>query len=462
MAKPIRQIYTMDMYLNKIKDEDIRSDADVQRLSGAWDKSMVNELVVTVLTDNYIPPIILGKEKNSQLWIIDGLQRSSSLMLFRYGNYKITSTVEEPIICYRAKVRDENGNVKIDKNGDIIWEDVEFNIKNKTYDSLPEELKKKFNEYQIETVIHEEYDMKQISKLVRRYNNHTAMNAAQKAFTYVDNFAREIRRILDTGFFVECGKYTEKERKNGTLERVVMETVMCMFHLENWKKGKHIGAYLNENATLEEFETLNQNLCRLENILTDDLYTMFTSKDSFIWFTLFHRFTNSGLNDYRFTEFLKAFNKELASKEINGMTFDTADKGHSTKDKVAIINKLDILETLMCEYLHIDREDLKQINILEFVRENVNPDVRQEDIELYKDMLSDFVCKVDGNNGLLDNHNQASLTAIIAYACDNDIKLDDWIADYFKKNDTYITDQTENFQYMKCDMEDYIKLADVV
>lgn len=144
MAKPRKQTYTMEMYLGKMKDMDIRSDQDVQRLSGAWDKNMINELVITVLTDNYIPPIIFGQEKNFQLWIIDGLQRSSSLMLFRYGNYKITSNVEEPVIYYRAKVKDENGNVKIDGNGNVIWEDAEFNIKNKTFDRLPEELTKQF------------------------------------------------------------------------------------------------------------------------------------------------------------------------------------------------------------------------------------------------------------------------------------------------------------------------------
>ena len=153
MAKPRKQTYTLEMYLNKMKDADIRSDQDVQRLPGQWDKSTINELIVTVLTDSYIPPIILGEEDSSQLWIVDGLQRSSSLMLFRHGNYKVTSSVEEPLIHYRAKAKDENGGIKMDGNGDIVWEDAEFNIKNKTYGSLPEELKKRFNEYQIETVI---------------------------------------------------------------------------------------------------------------------------------------------------------------------------------------------------------------------------------------------------------------------------------------------------------------------
>lgn len=464
MAKPRRQIYTMDMYLNKMKDADIRSDQDVQRLSGQWDKSTINELIVTVLTDNYIPPIILGEEKNSQLWIVDGLQRSSSLMLFRYGNYKITSSVEEPVIFYRAKVKDKDGNVKMDGNGNILWEDAEFNIKNKTYHSLPEELKKKFNEYQIETVIHEGYDMEQISKLVRLYNNQKSMNTAQRAFTYIDVYARKIREILGNQFFINCISYKDKEKRNGTLERVVMETIMCMFHFNDWKKqSKQMGAYLNENATLEEFEILNQDLCRLENILTDDLYSIFTSKDSFIWFTLFHKFTNTWLEDGKFADFLTAFKDGMASKEINGVAFDTADKDRSTKDRHVIMDKMEILETLLCDYLNINRADLEEIDILEFVRENVNPDATIEDMELYRDMLADFSSKVDGCSRLWDRRNQASMIAVIAYACDNEmgIKLDNWIVDYFSRNDSYISDQTENFQYMKCDLEDFIKIADV-
>ena len=156
-----------------------------------------------------------------------------------------------------------------------------------------------------------------------------------------------------------------------------------------------------------------------------------------------------------------AFNAGLNMTEVNGMMFDTVDKDRSTKDKSVIVDKLDILEYLMCDYLHIDKEVLEEINTLEFVRENVNPDATQEDVELYKDMLGDFTSKVDGDSKLLDKHNQASLLAIIAYACSNDIQIDNWIADYFNRNNSYISNQAENFQYMKYDMEDFMKMSDV-
>lgn len=194
------------MYLKKIIDGDICNDADVQR-HFVWTKEQVNELIITVLTDEYIPPIILGEEDSTQLHIADGGQRSSALNQFKNGNYKITSSIENSLIPYKKKVKDEDGN--------ILWEDAVFDIKNKTYDKLPEELKKKFNEYQIDSVIHEHCDRHMISKYIKRYNNHTSMNANQKAFTYLDNFAGYIREIIDMRFFPDYSNYSESEKTKG-------------------------------------------------------------------------------------------------------------------------------------------------------------------------------------------------------------------------------------------------------
>ena len=117
MAKPRKQTYTLNMYLQKIKELDIRSDADVQRLSGAWNSAMINELVVSVLNGEYIPPVILGQEKNSQAWLIDGLQRSAALMAFRCGNYRVSSSVEEPVAAYRAKAGAQTGRQRLTATG---------------------------------------------------------------------------------------------------------------------------------------------------------------------------------------------------------------------------------------------------------------------------------------------------------------------------------------------------------
>lgn len=462
MAKPRRQTYTLEMYLKKMKDQDIRSDQDVQRMSGAWNNNMVNELITSVLNDEYIPPIILGAEKNSQMWIIDGLQRSTALMMFRYGKYKVTSSIEEPVIPYRAKVIEADGEACIDGNGDIVWEDREFDLRNKTYDRLPEELKKAFDEYQVETVVHENYDMQQISRLVRRFNFNKGMSVSQRAFTFCDKYARKIREILKMEFFIEA-KYTKAERKNGSVERIVMETIMAMFHLEDWKRSGQIGAFLNENASMEEFDALERYITRLENIITEELYGVFNAKNSFLWLALFHKFTGLNMDDRRFADFLYAFQNGLDEKKINGKAFDEIEQERSIKDKSVIMEKLELLETLMLEYLGIPKGGIEQgfdmQEVLRFVRGKVSQCITTEDIGQYAEVLSALMGKSGCSVKLLEEGNKPSLVGMIAYSFEQDVDLDDWIVDFCNRNDDYIPDQAENYEYMKKDLQQFLKLA---
>lgn len=103
MARPRKQTYTLDMYLKKNMKGDIDNNADVQR-NFVWKNEQINELVVTILTDDYISPIILGEEDNSKLHIVDGGCRTAALIKFRYMNYKITSSIENSLIPYKKKV----------------------------------------------------------------------------------------------------------------------------------------------------------------------------------------------------------------------------------------------------------------------------------------------------------------------------------------------------------------------
>lgn len=464
MERPRKQTYTLEMYLQRMKDLDIRSDQKVQRLSGQWNNVMTNELIFSVLNGEYIPPIILGQEVSSQLYIVDGLQRSTTLMMFRYGGYRLTSSLEEPVIHYRAKVLDSEGEPELDGNGDIIWETRMFDLRHKTYEKLPDELKKTFNEFQLDCIIHENYSQDQISRLVRRYNNLKSMTVSQKAFTFCDKYARKIRDILKRKFFIECTGYTKNERKNGTLERIILETVMATNHLDNWKKSGQIGQYLNENSTMEEFDILENCIERLENIVTDDLYPLFTAKNSFLLFTLFDRFVQLKIDDGKFADFLHAFKDGLYNKQVNGKFFGEIDKERSTKDKTVIMERLDLLETLMFEYLGVseaeseEEPELDFEGILEFVRGNVSPYVTMEDIEQFTEVLDNLLEKSDCNAKLLESGNRLSLVALVAYSFENDLDLDDWIIDYCSRNDNYIADQTENYLYMKEDLQQYLKL----
>lgn len=349
-----KQTFSLEQYLKLMQNETIRTDQDCQRLSGQWNSNMVNELISTVLTGNYIPPVILGEETTNGItrqWIIDGLQRSTSLSLFKYGNKRITKNVDEFMITYQRKALDESGNVKRDAQGEIIWEIVEFDIRNKIYNQLPEELKDRFNEYQLETVIHQDCDTTDISKLVKKFNNHVAMNVNQKAFTYVDNFATEIRKITQNRFFRELYSGGARDKINGKYERIVGDMVLlCNYPEEYRKEARKNFEWLNENASLYDFESVDSLLTKLTDSLENipEIKELFNTKHAHIVIAAFKKFIELGNNSKDFGDFLKWFVNGGNETTVNGKSWDTLDDAsHSTRDINVVCGKLDYMVTLI-------------------------------------------------------------------------------------------------------------------
>lgn len=443
MARPRRQVYTMQQYLENVKEGYISNNVSTQR-NPKW-KPIIDGLSVTISNDEYIPPIILAEDETGRKVIVDGGSRTTAFVMLEKGNYKIKSSVEDPIIKYKAMDKDENGKP--------IWRDAEFDIRNKTFEQFPKELKKRFYEYQVETVIHE-CSLEEAAKYLRRYNDHSSMNANEKMFIQLPKFAEEVREIINKSFFINCinpESITETQKEKGILERIVSESVMCTYHFDKWNKnGKKLAKYLNSNATREEFDTFGENVDRLQKIVTDKTKVLFNDKNTFIWLTLFEKFKKLGIEDSKFGEFLNEFVEGLREKEVDGRLFDKADEHGSTKDKSVIETKLHILETLMNEFLHINKEDLEELNTLEFVKKNVDSNITEEDVEDFSNMLDDYTLEVDNNTKLLDKNNKPSLTALVAYACKNDCdeKLTDFIKQWFAANTMYILNQKKNYETM--------------
>lgn len=351
-----KQTHSLGQYLKLMKAEVIRTDQDCQRLSGQWNVNMINELIATVLTDNYIPPIILGEETANGItrqYIIDGLQRSTNLSLFRYGNFRITKNLEEYMVTYQRKVLDGSGNPKRDGRGVIMWESVEYDVRNKTYDQLPEGLKERFDGYQIETVIHQECGTMELSKLVRKYNNHVAMNTAQRAFTYVDSFAREIREIAGNRFFLDVYSSSQRGRINGTFERIGGDIVLLCSYPNKYRKDTKISfKWLNENASLYDFQSVNCLLTRLTACIehTKEIRPLFNSKNTHVFVTVFKAFTETGKKDTEFGEFLKWFVNGGKETVVDGKTWEMLDAERATRDSGVVHGKINYLVALMEQY----------------------------------------------------------------------------------------------------------------
>lgn len=464
--KTKKDTYMCATLLNMFSRKELRKNHPQQREADKWKTEARDGFIVTAIRHEDVDSIKICEQIVDDkviLWLIDGLQRLTVLEKFKKGVFKLGKNIELPIVYYQKQVM-KDGEMVLDEYDQPVMEDVKYDLRNKSYSDLPVELKERFDNYQIDVVKHLDCTDEEIGYHIRRYNRQTSMNNNENSITYMDTIARKVKDISQVhSFFKNCGGYSTTERSNGTCERVVCESLMAMFHLENWQKnGNKLGRYLNDNAKDSEFDVLKQELNRLEVIVGGEYKALFTSKDSFLFFTLFHKFTLLCDDDSQFSLFLDAFIKELHGKVIDGVSFDEINTNRATKDKAVIKRKLVLLEKLMRDFLHIEEVEKENHEVApeQFIAENVGLNIEsvRNDMDFYNQMLDDLEDRTikDGSK-LLNPDNRLSLLALVAYSIEMEIDLDDWMLEYARDNNTYFMDQRKNFLHMKQDFEKYLK-----
>lgn len=447
--------YSVASIIKKMNNRTLRYDHPLQRESDQHSTKMKSNLMSDILQGNPIPALVFAEQiinGISIIWNLDGKQRSTNAKDFSEDKFKISKNVRRGIIQYQAIIKDENGEIIPDENGFPQAEWREFDIRNKRFSQLPVELQEKFMDYCFDVTLYLNCSNEDIAYHMERYNEGKQMVSSQKGIIKLgEDYARMIKGISAMPFFKENGfNYTQS--KNGTIDRVCIESIMATEFLDDWKKTpEEMAEFLKQNATEEYFDNLEDTVERLEKVVTSDIAEMFDANDTFIYFSVFARFKKLGLNDGKFVEFMTEYAQSLHNMMKETEIDSETGKKKSTKDKIVVVDKINMVENLMNEFLHINKEDLDDVSVLDFVKENVNPDVTDEDVEFYSDMLDDITLEVDNDTKLLDEHNRPSLVALVGYACQNEIddKLVEWIKSFFVNNAMYILNQKENFIHMK-------------
>ena len=455
--------------IKRIDNCTIRFDHPLQRSSEQWTKLMKGNLISDILQGNPLPEIVLAEQVINNLgliWDIDGKQRCTNVHSYKNDEFKVDKKVRRPIISYQAIMRDENKRPILDEKGFPQSERRTFDIRNKKFSDLPEELQDKFLDYDFKIVQYFNCTSEDIAYHIERYNSGRPMNASQKGLTRIGQaFAEMAKNISAMSFFTELAGYKVSESKNGTLDRVVIESIMTINFLDHWIKDQgDMCAFLKENANEDMFDELEELVERLTNIGNEEFFNIFDSKNSFVYFAAFHEFLKFNLEDNKFVEFMIEFENELHSKKIKEISFDDLN-GKSTKDKNIVIGKVNQLKNLMKEYFHID--DKKEVedkneSILEFINKNVDEKFKAEDIELFEDIFNDYTVNIDNNSPLLCQENRKSFLALTAYAFLNELDndMEEWMIQYFEKYKSFISDQKENYLHMKKNLDSYIQLKE--
>lgn len=487
----VAEEYRMDKYslsslLKKKENGDINCKYILQRKAFQWRTEEINRFLARILSGLPIPEMVICDKDNektnkSTSYLIDGLQRLSYAESFKKDKITITKNgAERHLIQYKKYEVDESGNRIFDEDGNPIFEYEVFDIIGKKYKDLPNDLKDRFKEFNINVTRFFHCTDQQIADHIRDYNNHSAMNKEQSGMTKISPLTgAKIKMISENNrFFDNCGKFTKTNSIKGKIDRAVTEAMMLVFFKDNWRAdlGKNY-KFIDENASDKNFETINSYLNRLECAIGDDnkeLDDVLTVSTIPFWLGVYHEFVKYGIEDIKFVNFLMEYNRTLKFKEIDGVSMESFKLTHDTKRKVTVLNKIELLTKLMKEYLHIeeDKENFDATeentvieeacvgqNTLDFIRENVKEDVIEDDIEFYKSLLEAWSVKVDNSSKLLDEGNMKSLLAAIAYSVENELdeEVPAWMVSFFDRNSTYIKNQKENYTYMINDLNKFIR-----
>ncbi len=445
----------------KMDKHTLRFDHPLQRESDQWNPSMKGNLISDILQGNPIPSLVFAEQVVNGIaviWNLDGKQKCTNAYMFMKDGYKISKNIRRYMIGYQSPVMDTDKNILLDENNFPVYEQKEFDIRGKKFSDLPEELQERFTDYSFKITQYLNCSSEDIAYHIARYNDGKPMNVSQKGITRLgETFAEMVKSISCMPFFKDIGGYKVSEFKNDTINRVVIESVMATNFIDDWKKKQEdMCEYIKENASTSVFDDFEDMVVRLEKVVTEDVADMFNSKDSFLWFGLFARFIQLGKEDERFIEFMAEFSQSLHSKLIDGVAFDTLNE-KSTKDKNVVIKKMRHLGNLMYEYFGIV-EGKDDFSILDYIRNNVDTDIEEEDIELYRSMCRDYLDEVSEDSKMRDDGNITSLLILLAYACktDEDNYIKDWIVSFNNRNITYYKNQIENYLYMKNDFDNFV------
>lgn len=351
--------YSVATICKKMDKHIIRFDHPAQRCSEQWNNKMKGNLISDILQGNPIPAIVLAEQiinGVSIVWDLDGKQRCTNVYNYVHDGFKVSKSVRRNIISYQAPKLDKDKKPVLDDQMVPIMEWKEFNIANKFFSQLPEELQDRIMDYCFDAVLYLDCSSEDIVYHIARYNDGKPMNKVQKGIVNLgEDFATEVKHLSDHSFFVDCCDFGKNGKTNGNIDRCICETIMATNHLDSWG-GNNLESmceYLKENADVSEFEDMEDNLTSLEEIVTETHECLFTNKEAFIWLTVFNRYKASNGDNEMFGKFItKYVNDNMREYDVDGVTYKDLEENRCTKDKSLIIKKVEHIEALMNKYFN--------------------------------------------------------------------------------------------------------------
>jgi DNA-directed RNA polymerase specialized sigma24 family protein len=350
--------YSIDSICKQLRRKKIKDNHILQRNAGQWKSFAKSELVSDILRGKSLTQIIIDEEIKAGIkmqWLIDGKQRCTVLDDYMHDGFAISKNVKNYNISYQVAIIDEDGDEVLNDDGFPKVEIREFDIREKKFSQLPEELQEVYKDRQIPVLYNMNCTKKDIADDIARFNRSRPMNISQLGWLGLEEGFAELAEGITKMAFFEVGfkgsSYTKNNHDSGIIRRIVVESIMVSDFLEDYNKDfASICDYLTNEASDSNFTFFYSLVERLTDICDESVSEVFNSKSSFLWFGLFSWFDRKyDLDDLYFICFVREFIESLHEAKIDNVSFDDLNTKGS-KDKTVVTAKINHLESLMDNY----------------------------------------------------------------------------------------------------------------
>lgn len=229
--------YSIKKLYEMYKKGTLNFDLAIQRKNGIWDIERQSLLIHSILTYYPVPSVCVLKDKRI-LSFLDGKQRLTAIFDYIDNVYKTSDSV---------------------KNIDRI------DIKNKSFEELPESFKNRIFEYQITVYQVENATDREIKELFYRLNNGVALKTIETTRAILGNkIISFINELTNTPFFAHKVNITKSARKRYIDQELILQILMLISIPNTGFTSKEIEAFaktLAEKTLRTELKATMENTC---------------------------------------------------------------------------------------------------------------------------------------------------------------------------------------------------------
>lgn len=200
-----------------------------QRSSGAWSLITKSGLVASVLTDSFVPSIVLLKDKVGtnekgkdivKYEILDGQQRLTSLFSFLDDQWALHGALEP-----------------------VEFDGFTYDIAGRKFSELEPELQDAIRGYRFSIQALENYTFDEVEKLFFNINSGVALSPIQRAKPKLGNENMEFfNKLLSGNFFGQSINITEAQAKREDDLLLLLQTMLLLDNRHEGREYKNISA----------------------------------------------------------------------------------------------------------------------------------------------------------------------------------------------------------------------------